>query len=117
VYCLDGGEPPQGAEYEPDEMDELRGTTIAALPAFYDFVPHEGGGTRSSGMAAAGLVLDQRVASITYTRPGAADVSASISNGTFVLAAPLGDHLAGGRVVVRDAGGVVLETVTPRDTP
>jgi hypothetical protein len=117
LYCLDGGEPLRGSAYEPDEMEELRGTTIAALPAFYDFVPNEGGGTRSSAMAAAGLVLDQRVASITYTRPGAADVSASISSGTFVLAAPLNDHHAGARVVVRDADGVVLETITPRDTP
>jgi hypothetical protein len=76
-------------------------------------VDHSG----SSTYAAVGLVTDPRVASITYTRPGMADVPASLANGTFVLAAPLIDRHPDARVVVRDAAGTVLETIKPADVP
>lgn len=35
---------------------------------------------------------------------------AVLGNGTFVLAAPLNED---GRVVIRDAGGAILETIRP----
>lgn len=114
VYCLDSTQRPmRGMLYEPDEMDEVRGRTIASAPAFYDFVQRPDGSSASSSLAVVGLVLDDKAASITYTRPGMADVPASVANGTFVLAAPLIDHHPDARVVVRDASGTVLETITP----
>lgn len=117
LYCLDAGEPVRGSVYEQEDMEELRGQTIVATAAFYDFAKHEDGSTRSGSMAAVGVVTDPRAASVTYTRPGLADVPASMGNGTFVLAAPLIDHHPDARVVVRDANGVTLETIKPRDTP
>jgi hypothetical protein len=116
LYCLDEGKTLHGVPVEADGMEALTGRTIAASAGFYDFVGAEGGGSTSSHTAAVGLVLDGRVASITYTRPGAADVPASIGNGTFVLAAPFIDRHQDARVVVRDAGGAVLETIKPRDS-
>ncbi|MET8758456.1 hypothetical protein [Lentzea sp. NPDC004782] len=114
VYCLDSTQRPmRGTLHEPDEMDEVRGRTIAAAPAFYNFVKREDGSSASSSLAVVGLVLDEKVASITYTRPGTADVAASLANGTFVLAAPMVDHHPDARVVVRDASGAVLETIKP----
>jgi len=114
VYCLDSGQRPlRGMLYEPDEMDEVHGRTIASTSAFYDFVRREDGASASSRLAAVGLVLDEKVASVTYTRPGAADVPASLANGTFVLVAPLIDRNPDARVVVRDASGAVLETIKP----
>jgi hypothetical protein len=113
VYCLDDGGPLRGSVYDlrdPDGMDILDGATVAAIRAFYDFTPMEGGGSSSSKLAAAGLLLDSRVASVTYTAPSAADVPAVLGNGTFVLAAPLNED---GRVVIRDAKGTVLETIKP----
>ncbi|GAB2837006.1 hypothetical protein [Lentzea nigeriaca] len=117
LYCLDGGETLRGSAVEADDMGEFPARTVAAISAFYDFVGSEAGGSQSSHMAAVGLVTDDRVASITYTRPGTADVPASISNGTFVLAAPFIDRHPDARVVVRDATGKVLETIKPRDVP
>jgi hypothetical protein len=116
VYCLDDGGPLRGSVYDlrdPDGMDILNGTTVAAIRAFYDFEPIEGGGSGSSNLAAAGLLFDPRAASVTYTAPGNADVPAVIGNGTFVLAAPLNVPHPDGRVVVRDAKGVILETIKP----
>jgi hypothetical protein len=114
LYCLDSAQPMRGMLYEPDDMDEVSGKTIASTAAFVDFAKQQDGSARSSTLTAIGLVTDPRVASVTYTRPGAADVAASIANGTFVLAAPLIERHPDARVVVRDAGGVVLETITPR---
>ena len=91
----------------------VNGTTVGSVRAFYDFVPLEGGGSGSTGTAAVGLLFDPRVASITYTAPGGADVPAVLGNGTFVLAMPKGEPNPDGRVVVRDAQGVVLETIKP----
>ncbi|GGU14507.1 hypothetical protein [Lentzea flava] len=122
LYCLDAGGPLRGSVYDvrdPDGMDEVAGTTVASVRVFYDFrtqqgrEPGEVAHSASSSCAAVGLVTDPRVASITYTRPGMADVPASIGNGTFVLAAPLIDQHPDARVVVRDAGGAILETITP----
>ncbi|HEX8865019.1 MAG TPA: hypothetical protein VF821_05125, partial [Lentzea sp.] len=124
VYCRESGnDPTAGTAYDVDDLEDVRGTTIAAMSAFYDFKPfkvndkgeyYDGG---SSHYAAAGLVLDPRVASITYTRPGTADVPAMMGNGTFVLAAPLIDRHPDSRVVVRDSAGTVLETIKPKDVP
>ncbi|HEX7308706.1 hypothetical protein [Lentzea sp.] len=120
--CVEvAGEPLRGTVHDLDDLDEVRGATIAAMPAFYDFrqekspegVEYEAGTT----FAAAGLLTDPRVASVTYTRPGAADVPASIADGTFVLAAPLIDRHPAARVVVRDVAGKVLETIKPKDVP
>lgn len=118
-YCLDEGDPLRGIVYEADDLEDVRGKTIAGTAAAYDFklqkadeegeVDHES----AQGAASVGLVLDPRVASITFTRPGSADVVASISNGTFVLPASMLGRPAESRVVVRDASGVVLETITP----
>ncbi|SER06052.1 hypothetical protein SAMN05216188_107241 [Lentzea xinjiangensis] len=125
-HCVEvPGESPRGDVHDSDELDEVRGvtTSVAALAAFYDFTPQkadepgEADHTASSTFAAIGLVTDERVASITYTRPGAADVAASIADGTFVLAAPLIDRHPEARVVVRDAAGAVLETIKPKDVP
>jgi hypothetical protein len=123
VYCLDAGGPLHASVYDVDDLDRIRGNTIASFPAFYDFrsqQPDEDGEvahSASSSFAATGLVLDPRVASIAYVRPGTADVPASLVNGTFVLAAPLIDRHPDARVVVRDAAGTVLETVKPADVP
>ena len=123
LFCLDGEHPAAGRVYEVEDLEEVRGSTIAALPAFYDFKvqkadePEEVDSVVSSTFAAAGLVTDPRVASITYTRPGTADVPASIGSGTFVLVAPLIDRHPESRVVVRDAAGNVLESIKPRDVP
>jgi hypothetical protein len=123
LFCLDGDDPVAGRVVEVEDLEELRGATVAALPAFYDFKvqkadePGEVDSLASSTFAAAGLITDERVASITYTRPGAADVPASIGGGTFVLAAPLIDRHPEARVVVRDATGNVLETIKPGDVP
>ncbi|MEV6235840.1 hypothetical protein [Lentzea sp. NPDC051838] len=124
VYCRESdNDPTAGTAYDVDDLEDVRGTTIAAMAAFYDFKPfkvndkgeyYDGG---SSHYAAVGLVLDPRVASITYTRPGMADVPAMIGNGTFVLAAPLIDRHPDSRVVVRDGDGAVLETIKPKDVP
>ncbi|MFD9697906.1 hypothetical protein [Lentzea sp. NPDC059081] len=113
VHCLDDGRPAHGLVYDlrdPDGMEIVNGTTVGAIRAAYDFKPLEGGGSASESTAAVGVLFDPRVASITYTAPGSADVPAVIGNGTFVLAAPFAE---GAKVVVRDAGGVVLETITP----
>lgn len=118
LYCLDGGEPLRGTVYDVDGLEEISGTTIKAAYAAYDFKPREADEEgevdhiSSDASAAVGLVLDPRVASITYTRPGQADVAATISNGTFVLPAPMLGRPADARVVVRDAAGAVLETIT-----
>lgn len=124
VYCRDSdNDPTLATVYDLDDLEDVRGETIAAMSAFYDFKPfkvnekgeyYEGG---SGNYAAVGLVLDPRAASITYVRPGMADVPASIGNGTFVLAAPLIDRHPDSRVVVRDAAGTVLETIKPKDVP
>jgi hypothetical protein len=117
IHCVDGADPLRAFSYDPDDLEDIRGTTVVAAPAFYDFAEDEKGVSSSANMVAIGLVLDPRVASITYTSPGKADVSASIGNGTFVLGGRLIDRAPGSRVVVRDANGAVLETITPRDTP
>lgn len=126
LYCLDSGAQLRGSVYDvgdPDGMEDIRGTTVAAIRAFYDFRPQkadeegEVDHTSSSTYAAVGLVTDPRVASITYTRPGTADVPAHLGNGAFVLAAPLIEQHPDARVVVRDAAGTVLETITPKGTP
>jgi hypothetical protein len=121
-YCRESShDPTPGTVYDVDELEEVRGTTIAAMSAFYDFKQWKVNGqaeySGSGSYAAVGLVLDPRVASITYTRPGTADVPASLGNGTFVLAAPLIDRHPDARVVVRDAAGTVLETIKPSDVP
>lgn len=116
VYCLDDGGPLRGWVYDlrdTDGMEIVNGTTVGSVRAFYDFVPLEGGGSGSTGTAAVGVIFDPRVASITYTAPGSADVPAVLGNGTFVLAMPPGEPNPERRVVVRDAQGVVLETITP----
>ncbi|USX54198.1 hypothetical protein [Lentzea sp. HUAS12] len=118
LLCNDTGGPVPGRVHESADLQEVRGSTIAALGASYDFKTHlslegvEYNG--STSLAAVGLVLDPRVASITYTRPGVADVPASLGGGTFVLAAPLIDQHPDARVVVRDAAGNVLESITPQ---
>ncbi|MDX3659455.1 hypothetical protein PV646_19300 [Streptomyces sp. ID05-26A] len=122
LYCRDSNnDPTPGVVMDLDDLGEFRGTTIAGMKAFYDFKPYkvneqgeyyDGG---SSDSAAVGLVLDPRVASVTYTSPGAADVPATIGDGTFVLAAKLLDRHPEARVVVRDAAGNVLETITPQN--
>ncbi|MGW6928544.1 hypothetical protein ACWGE0_00685 [Lentzea sp. NPDC054927] len=124
LYCRESShEPTPGTVFDVDDLDEVRGETIAAMPAFYDFKPfkvndkgeyYDGG---STGYAATGLVRDPRVASITYVRPGTADVPAQLANGTFVLVAPLIDRHPDARVVVRDAAGTVLETIKPKNVP
>lgn len=123
LYCMDQGKPVSGRVLDRDDLDEVRGETIASVGAFYDFAPEtlleegEVDHLVSNTSAAAGLITDPRVASITYTRPGTADLPASIGNGTFVLVAPLIDRHPDARVVVRDAAGTVLETIKPRDVP
>ncbi|KJK43841.1 hypothetical protein UK23_31605 [Lentzea aerocolonigenes] len=122
VYCRESDSEPSPARvYEAEDLTEVKGRTIASMAAFYDFKPlkivngmGEGG---SSGYAAVGLVLDPQVGSITYVRPGMADVPASLGNGTFVLAAPLIDRHPDARVVVRDTSGNVIETIKPADVP
>ncbi|ANZ40675.1 hypothetical protein BBK82_36435 [Lentzea guizhouensis] len=116
VYCLDGEDPAGASVYDvrdTDGMEIVTGSTVASVRASYDFTPLPGGGSVSTNTAAVGLLLDPRVASITFTAPGRADVPAVIGNGTFVLAAPFTDDQVEGRVVVRDAQGAVLETITP----
>ncbi|GLY50052.1 hypothetical protein Lesp01_37080 [Lentzea sp. NBRC 102530] len=116
-YCLDDGTQRRGLVYdlrEPDDMELVQGQTIGSVRAFHDFVPVEGGGEKSEDFAAVGILFDPQVASITYTAPGAADVPAVIGNGTFVLAAPFIENRPGAQVVVRDARGTVLETITPK---
>ncbi len=122
VYCREAGSDAiPGTVHDVDDLTELKGRTVAAMAAFYDFSnqksPEGTNYQSSSTYAAVGLVLDPHVASITYTRPGAADVPALLGNGTFVLAAPLIDRHPDGRVVVRDADGAVLETIKPADVP
>lgn len=122
LYCRDSDrDPTPGVVVELDDLGEYRGTTIAGMTAFYDFKPYkvneqgeyyDGG---SNSVAAIGLVLDPRVASITYTSPGVPDVPATIGDGTFVLAAKLLDRHPDARVVVRDADGKVLETIKPQN--
>lgn len=116
VHCLDDGGPVRGRVYDlrdTDGMEIVNGTTVGSVRAAYDFKPMEGGGTSSDRVAAIGVLFDPRVASITYTAPGSADVPAVLGNGTFVLTMPPGEPNPDGRVVVRDAQGVVLETITP----
>ncbi|MCG8927510.1 hypothetical protein [Lentzea sp. CC55] len=123
LYCGQEDRTAAATVHEAEDLDEVRGTTVAAFAAFYDFTlrepaePGEVGAMASSTFAAVGLVTDPRAASITYTRPGLADVPASIGGGTFVLAAPLIDRHPDSRVVVRDAKGAVLETIKPKDVP
>ncbi|MFJ8962070.1 hypothetical protein ACIRG5_22045 [Lentzea sp. NPDC102401] len=121
-YCRDADhDPTPGTVFDLDDLTEYRGQTIAGMTAFYDFKPYKvneqgefyDGGSTSA--AAIGLVLDPRVASITYSGPGAADVPATLGNGTFVLAAKLLDRHPEARVIVRDAAGNVLETITPQN--
>ncbi|MCR3752321.1 hypothetical protein [Lentzea californiensis] len=122
LHCREADhEPAPGSVHDLDDLTEIRGTTVAAKSVFYGFKPfkvneqgeyYDGGSTST---AAVGLVLDPRAASITYTSPGAADVPATIGNGTFVLAARLLDRHPDARVVVRDAAGTVLETITPQN--
>ncbi|WP_394619164.1 hypothetical protein JNUCC0626_08720 [Lentzea sp. JNUCC 0626] len=116
-YCLDDGTQRRGLVYdlrETDDMELVLGQYVGSVRASYDFVPVEGGGTASSSYAAVGILFDPEVASITYTAPGAADVPAVIGNGTFVLAAPFVENRPGAQVVVRNAQGVVMETITPK---
>jgi hypothetical protein len=116
VYCLDDGGPVRGTVYDlrdPDGMEIVNGTTVGSVRAAYDFKPMEGGGTSSDHFAAVGVLFDPRVASITYTAPGSADVPAVLGNGTFVLTMPPGEPHPDERVVVRDAQGVILETIKP----
>ncbi|MCX2950264.1 hypothetical protein [Lentzea sp. NEAU-D7] len=121
LYCREADhDPTPGTVFDLDDLTEIRGRTVAAMSAFYDFKPYKvneqgeyyDGGSTSA--AAVGLILDPRAASITYTSPGAADVPATMGNGTFVLAARLLDRHPDARVVVRDAAGNVLETITPQ---
>ncbi|MDX8055408.1 hypothetical protein SK571_39050 [Lentzea sp. BCCO 10_0798] len=122
LYCREAdNDPTPGSVFDLDDLTEIRGETVAAMSVFYDFKPfkvnergeyYDGGSTSA---AAVGLVLDPRAASITYTSPGAADVPATMGNGTFVLAARLLDRHPDARVVVRDAAGNVLETITPQN--
>ncbi|MFD4668386.1 hypothetical protein ACFWNN_01550 [Lentzea sp. NPDC058450] len=122
LYCRNASESPTaGFVIELDDLKEVRGTTIAGTSAFYDFTPstvddkgeYHGGGSNSAKVI--GLVLDPRATSITYTSPGVGDASATIAGGTFVLNASLLDRSPEARVVVRDAAGKVLETITPQN--
>ncbi|MET9226056.1 hypothetical protein [Lentzea sp. NPDC003310] len=115
-YCLDDGAKRHGLVdnlRDKDDVELVYGQTIGSVRVAYDFKPIEGGGTASSDYAAVGLLFDPEVASITYTSPGSADVPAVIGNGTFVLAAPFDEARPGAQVVVRNAAGLVLETITP----
>ena len=82
----------------------VAGDTIAASRGHYDFRENS-----SDTMALYGIVTDERVASITLTRAGKSDVSATIGNGTFVVADIRGADLATAYLTVRDAAGVKLE--------
>lgn len=122
LYCLDaGGQPLRGTVHDTDDLDEVQGTTIAATAVFHDFraekSPEGVEHGSSNTFAAVGLVLSHPVGSITYTRPGAADVPATLADGTFVLAAPLIDRHPDASVVVRDRTGAVVETIKPKDVP
>ncbi|WP_439658128.1 hypothetical protein ACSHWB_37900 [Lentzea sp. HUAS TT2] len=122
ALCRDAEhDPTSGTVVDLDDLTEVRGETVAGMTAFYDFKPYkvneqgeyyDGGSTTA---AYVGLVRDPRVASITYTSPGLADAPATIGNGTFVLSAKLLDRHPDARVVVRDAAGNVLETITPQN--
>ncbi|MGI5499456.1 hypothetical protein [Lentzea sp. CA-135723] len=122
LYCREASENPNdGVLYDLDDLKEVRGTTIAGATAFYDFKPStvddkgEYHGGNSTDAKVIGLVLDPKVASITYTSPGVGDAPATIAGGTFLLDASLLDRSPEARVVVRDAAGKVLETITPQN--
>ncbi|MEU0884892.1 hypothetical protein ABZ345_40405 [Lentzea sp. NPDC005914] len=123
-YCRNStSDPDPGSLFEVGDLKAVSGQTIASMTAFYDFKPRkplDEGQPEYSGStsyAIAGLVLDPRASSITYSRPGSADVPAFLGNGTFVLSAPFIDRHPDARVVVRDAAGTVLETLKPHDVP
>ena len=89
------------------------GETIKALSFFYDFQTDPETGSRSSTTRAmAGLVEDERVASITLTCPGQAEAAAVIEQGTFILTSPALSSSAGPRerrLLVRDRTGELIE--------
>ncbi|HEX6341224.1 hypothetical protein [Umezawaea sp.] len=91
----------------------LVGRSVWAAVRLHDFRSTPTGGTVADAFTYAGLVLDDRVATITLTRAGFPDAVAVVENGTFVLGGPATtgspSDFDGAAVVVRDAAGAVVE--------
>jgi hypothetical protein len=87
------------------------GETIAATRFYYDF--QDGG---SGTVAVAGLVNDDRVASVTLSRSREPDAEATLGAGTFVIPAVTGlsETSAHARLTARDAAGAELERLPYR---
>lgn len=127
AYCMIGGN--RGQELHVADLDfpSIAGTTIAAAKAHYGFLRRPGHGTSSDTVAVIGIVRDDRVASVTLTRPGAPEARAVLTDGTFILTGPAlrgvrDEDLPRMRVTALDVAGAVLETVpyvrlTGRRTP
>lgn len=113
VFCRTATAPDTGSSYvyDIDELDEWRGSSLSGHLMSYDFAPDPQGGTSSDKSALIGLVTDATAASITYVRPGEADVPAVIANGTFVLPQVGIGPPDGAKIVVRDANGAVIEEI------
>jgi hypothetical protein len=87
------------------------GETIAATRFYYGF--QDGG---SGTVAVAGLVNDDRVASVTLSRSREPDAEATLGAGTFVIPAVTGlsETSAHARLTARDAAGAELERLPYR---
>jgi hypothetical protein len=113
VFCRTATAPDTGSSYvyDPDELDEWRGSSLRGYLMSYDFVPQPEGGTSTDKSALIGLVTNTAAASITYMRPGEPDVTGVIANGTFVLPQVGIGPPEGAKIVVRDANGAVIEEI------
>jgi hypothetical protein len=87
------------------------GETITATRFYYDF--QDGG---SGTVAVAGLVSDDRVASVTLSRGREPDAEATLGAGTFVIPAVtrLSETSSHARLTARDAAGAELERLPYR---
>jgi hypothetical protein len=91
----------------------VAGETIAATRFYYDFRDNSSG-----TVAVAGLVNDDRVASVTLSREGKPDAEATLGGGTFVIPAIVGlsDVSSRARLTARDAAGDELERLPYRQS-
>jgi hypothetical protein len=83
AYCLLGE--PRTPHVTDLDHARIRGTTIAATGTHYDFRRRPGHGMGSDSIAVLGAVHDDRVTTITLTRPASPDTAAVLADGTFIL--------------------------------
>ncbi|HEX5406249.1 MAG TPA: hypothetical protein VFX16_28565 [Pseudonocardiaceae bacterium] len=116
AYCMIGATLGQELHVTDLDFPSIAGTTIDATKAHHGFRRRPGQGMDSDGIAVLGIMHDDRVAAVTLTRPGAPDVEAVLTAGTFILTGPAlhgvrDEHLPTMHLTALDTTGAVLETV------